>query len=93
MEDVHCRAAFISDVHLGTPGCQAELLLDFLRHLHCRQLYLVGDIIDLEALQRRPWWQASHSQVLAELQRLARGGTRLIYIPGNHDAPLRPPPR
>ncbi|AFC87045.1 hypothetical protein [Frateuria aurantia] len=52
MEDVHRRTAFLSDAHLGTPGCQAELRLDFLRHLHCRQLYLVGDIIDLGALQR-----------------------------------------
>ncbi len=89
MKDVHCRTAFISDVHLGTPGCQAELLLDFLDHLHCTSLYLVGDIVDLEALERRPWWHASHSAVLSRLRRLASDGTRLIYIPGNHDAPMR----
>lgn len=85
----HCRSAFISDVHLGTPDCQARYLLDFLRQLHCDRLYLVGDIIDLEALARRSWWHPDHSAVLAELFGLVRRGVEVTYIPGNHDAPMR----
>lgn len=83
------RSVFISDVHLGTPDCKADYLLDFLRTVRCEQLYLVGDIIDLEALSRRRWWHADHTAVLLELLDIARRGTRVIFIPGNHDAPLR----
>lgn len=83
------RSIFVSDVHLGTPDCKASYLLDFLRRNPCEQLYLVGDIIDLEQLAIRSHWQPIHSAVLAELLDLARRGTRVIYIPGNHDAPMR----
>jgi len=83
------RSVFISDVHLGTQDCRADYLLDFLRQLRCQTLYLVGDIIDLEALARRSYWPASHAAVLAELLALPTRGIRVIYIPGNHDAPLR----
>ncbi|MDP1698517.1 MAG: UDP-2,3-diacylglucosamine diphosphatase [Xanthomonadaceae bacterium] len=83
------RTVFVSDVHLGTPDCKAEYLLDFLRHVRCRQLYLVGDIIDLEALRQHPYWPATHAAVLGQLLRMARSGTEVIYIPGNHDAALR----
>lgn len=83
------RSVFVSDVHLGLPDCKAAYLLDFLRQLECRHLYLVGDIIDLEALSRRPWWHESHGAVIAELLAMAARGTRITYIPGNHDAPLR----
>ena len=89
MTTLHCRSAFISDVHLGTPDCKATYLLDFLRHLRCEKLYLVGDIIDLEALAKRRWWHAEHSAVIAEIVALARRGVEVVYIPGNHDAPLR----
>lgn len=89
MATFHCRTAFISDVHLGTPDCKAAYLLDFLRRLRCEKLYLVGDIIDLEALGRRSGWQAEHGAVVAELLAMARRGVEVIYIPGNHDAPLR----
>lgn len=89
MNNLHCRSVFISDVHLGTPDCKSAYLLDFLRQLHCEKLYLVGDIIDLESLSRRPWWHAEHSEVIAEVLALARRGVEVIYIPGNHDAPLR----
>ena len=89
MESIQRRSVFISDVHLGLPDCKAEYLLDFLRRLHCQHLYLVGDIIDLEALQRRPWWHATHGAVLAELLALPARGIQVTYIPGNHDAPLR----
>lgn len=83
------RTVFISDVHLGTPDCQAQYLLDFLRQTRCETLYLVGDIVDLEALAIRPYWPPSHSAIIAELVDLARRGTRVVYLPGNHDAPMR----
>jgi UDP-2,3-diacylglucosamine pyrophosphatase LpxH len=83
------RSIFISDVHLGTPDCRADYLLDFLRSTDCEQLYLVGDIIDLEALSTRTWWHPGHTLILAELLRKAATGTRVTYIPGNHDAALR----
>jgi len=89
MNTFHCRSVFISDVHLGTPDCKAAYLLDFLRQLRCEKLYLVGDIIDMEALAKRSWWHAEHSAVIAEIFALARRGVEVIYIPGNHDAPMR----
>jgi UDP-2,3-diacylglucosamine pyrophosphatase LpxH len=89
MATFHCRAAFISDVHLGTPDCKAGYLLDFLRKLRCEKLYLVGDIIDMESLARRMWWHADHGAVIAEVLDLAQRGVEVIYIPGNHDAPMR----
>lgn len=89
MATVRCRSAFISDVHLGTPDCKARYLLDFLRQLRCERLYLVGDIIDLEALGRRMWWHADHGAVIAEVLDMARRGVEVTYIPGNHDAALR----
>jgi UDP-2,3-diacylglucosamine pyrophosphatase LpxH len=84
-----CRAAFISDVHLGTPDCKAGYLLDFLKSLDCRQLYLVGDIVDLEALARRQWWHPEHSAVIAEIVGMAARGVEVIYLPGNHDYQMR----
>jgi UDP-2,3-diacylglucosamine pyrophosphatase LpxH len=89
MDRLRFRSIFVSDVHLGTRDCRADYLLDFLRSVRTQRVYLVGDIIDLEALQRTPYWPAAHSQVLAELLDLAAHGTRVTYIPGNHDAPLR----
>ena len=86
---VRCRTAFLSDVHLGTPDCRADYLLGFLRALRCETLYLVGDIVDLEALARRAYWPSSHAAVIGQLLGMAAGGTRVVYIPGNHDAPLR----
>lgn len=83
------RAIFISDVHLGTKGCQAELLLDFLRHNEARTWYLVGDIVDTWRLRRRWYWPQAHNDVVQKLLRKARKGARVIYIPGNHDEPLR----
>lgn len=79
------RTLWISDLHLGTPGCQAEALLDFLRHTECETLFLVGDIIDGWQLRRRWFWPQSHNDVVQKLLRKARKGTRVIFIPGNHD--------
>jgi UDP-2,3-diacylglucosamine pyrophosphatase LpxH len=83
------RAIFISDVHLGTRGCKAEFLLDFLRHNESEHLYLVGDIIDCWRLKRSWYWRQSHNDVVQKLLRKARKGTRVVYVPGNHDEPLR----
>jgi UDP-2,3-diacylglucosamine pyrophosphatase LpxH len=83
------RAIWISDVHLGTPACQARILLDFLRHNDSEYLYLVGDIIDGWRLSRRIYWPQEHNDVLQKLLRKARKGTKVIYVPGNHDEFLR----
>lgn len=79
------RSVWISDVHLGTPGCQAHALLDFLRRVDCDTLYLVGDIIDGWQLRRTWYWPQSHNDVIQKILRKARKGTRVVYIPGNHD--------
>jgi UDP-2,3-diacylglucosamine pyrophosphatase LpxH len=79
------RAVFISDLHIGTPGFQAEALLDFLKHHPSDVLYLVGDIVDGWQLRRRWFWPQSHNDVVQKLLRRARKGCRVIYVPGNHD--------
>ncbi len=79
------RTVWISDLHLGTPGCQAVALLDFLRQVECETLYLVGDIIDGWQLRRSWYWPQSHNDVVQKLLRKARKGTRVIFVPGNHD--------
>jgi len=79
------RTVWISDLHLGTPGRQATALLHFLRHLDCEILYLVGDIIDGWQLKRQWYWPQAHNDVVQKLLRKARKGTRLIFVPGNHD--------
>jgi UDP-2,3-diacylglucosamine pyrophosphatase LpxH len=83
------RAIFISDVHLGTPGCQAAPLLDFLRHTESRDLYLVGDMIDGWQLKRRWYWHQTHNDVVQKVLRKARKGTRVTYVAGNHDEAMR----
>jgi len=84
------RTIFISDVHLGTRGCKAELLADFLACNSCETLYLVGDIIDGWQLERRWLWTEAQSRVVAEILRKVDTGTRVVYLPGNHDEFLRP---
>ncbi len=79
------RTVWISDLHLGTPGCQAKPLLDFLREVECETLFLVGDIIDGWQLKRQWYWPQSHNDVVQKLLRKARKGTRVIFVPGNHD--------
>ena len=85
----HYRAIFLSDVHLGTRGCQATLLLDFLRHNECDQLYLVGDIIDGWRLKKTWYWPQQHNDVVQKILRKGRKGTEITYLPGNHDEFLR----
>jgi UDP-2,3-diacylglucosamine pyrophosphatase LpxH len=79
------RTVWISDLHLGTPGCRAEALLDFLKQVDCDQLFLVGDIIDGWQLRRSWYWPQAHNDVIQKLLRKARKGTRVIFVPGNHD--------
>jgi UDP-2,3-diacylglucosamine pyrophosphatase LpxH len=79
------RSIWISDTHLGTKGCKAEFLLDFFRHNESDYLYLVGDIIDGWSLKRSWYWTQHHNDVIQKVLRKARKGTRVTYIPGNHD--------
>lgn len=83
------RAVFISDLHLGTRSAQAGALLDFLKTVECDVLYLVGDIVDLWKVKRGPHWSQSHNDVIQKILRKARKGTRIVYIPGNHDEGMR----
>jgi UDP-2,3-diacylglucosamine pyrophosphatase LpxH len=82
------RTIWISDIHLGTRGCQAERLLHFLRNTESETLFLVGDIIDFWAMKRSWYWPETHNTVLQKILRKARHGTRVIYLEGNHD-PVR----
>ncbi|SFL87194.1 UDP-2,3-diacylglucosamine diphosphatase [Nitrosomonas communis] len=79
------RTVFISDIHLGTPGCQAQALLEFLRAYPSEQLYLVGDIIDGWQLRQGWYWPQAHNDVIQKLLRRVRKGCKVVYVPGNHD--------
>ena len=79
------RTIFISDTHLGTRGCKAEALADFLAHNECSTLFLVGDIVDGWQLKRRWYWNEAQSRVVAEILAKVDNGTRVIFVPGNHD--------
>jgi UDP-2,3-diacylglucosamine pyrophosphatase LpxH len=87
--DHRYRTIWISDLHLGTRGCQAEFLLDFLRTTRCRTLYLVGDIVDGWRLRRAPYWNASQTKLVQAIVAKANEGTRVLYLPGNHDEAVR----
>ncbi|MBV9217864.1 MAG: UDP-2,3-diacylglucosamine diphosphatase [Methylobacteriaceae bacterium] len=79
------RSLFVSDVHLGSKGCQAELFLDFLKHNDAETIYLVGDIVDGWRLKSGWYWPQAHNDVVQKLLRKVRKGARMFYIPGNHD--------
>ncbi len=81
----HYRAGWISDAHLGTRGCNAAALLDFLRENDFDTLYIVGDLIDIWSLRRGIFWPQQHNDVIQKILRKSRKGTHVIYIPGNHD--------
>ena len=83
------RTIWISDLHLGTRGCKAEFLLDFLRDTEAETIYLVGDIIDGWRLKKSWYWPQAHNDVVQKVLRKVRKGTRVIYVPGNHDEWLR----
>jgi len=82
------RSVFISDTHLGSKHCQAEELLDFLKQIKTKKLYLVGDIVDGWRLQKKWYWPNSHNRVIKELIKLSKE-IEVIYITGNHDEFLR----
>lgn len=84
-ERARYRAVFISDLHLGTAGCKARPLLEFLKQHPSETLYLVGDIIDGWQLRRKWFWPQSHNDVVQKLLRRARKGCRVVFVPGNHD--------
>jgi len=86
---MHFRTVWISDVHLGTPGCNAELLMDFLKSIECETLYLVGDIIDAWRLRKGWYWPPRHNDVVRRILKMAKHGTHVVYVPGNHDEVLR----
>lgn len=79
------RTIFLSDIHLGTRGCQAELLLDFLKYNEADTIYLVGDIIDGWRLKSGWYWPQAHNDVVQKFLRQVRKGSRMLYVPGNHD--------
>ncbi|MDP3871421.1 MAG: UDP-2,3-diacylglucosamine diphosphatase [Methyloversatilis sp.] len=83
------RALFLSDIHLGTRGCQADALLDFLRHYESDYLYLIGDIIDFWSMSRSIHWTPAQNTVVQKVLRRARKGTQVVFVPGNHDEALR----
>ncbi len=83
------RTLFISDVHLGTRGCQADRLLDFLRVHEADEIYLVGDIVDGWHLKSSWYWPQEHNDVVQKILRKGRKGARIVYVPGNHDEFLR----
>ena len=79
------RTAWISDVHLGTRASGAARLLDFLREYDFGTLYIVGDLIDIWQMRRSRYWPQQHNDLIQKILRKSRKGTRVIYIPGNHD--------
>src|SRR5262249_34081979 len=89
--DAPCRVRtlFLSDIHLGTKGCQAARLLNFLQHYDADTIYLVGDIVDAWQLKTGWYWPQAHNDVVQKLLRRARKGASIFYVPGNHDEFLR----
>lgn len=89
LHPMRVRSIFVSDVHLGFKGCQATLLLDFLRSSRCDNLFLIGDIIDVWNMRNGVYWPQSHNDVIRTILGKAKHGTRVYYIPGNHDDVFR----
>ena len=83
------RTVFISDAHLGSRGCKAEVLSAFLKSFDTRTLYLVGDIVDFWRLESRSYWPAAHNEVVRHILKLVKRGTRVVFVPGNHDEAVR----
>ncbi len=89
MSENRYRTIWISDLHIGSTQCQADVLLDFLKHNDSEVLYLVGDIIDFWALSKKVYWPRDHNTIIQKVLRKARHGTQVIYVPGNHDENIR----
>ena len=80
---------YLSDVHLGSKGCNAKEVLKTLKNYNAKNLVLVGDFIDGWLLQRRIYWPQSHNNVIQYVLKLSKKGTKVIYVTGNHDEFLR----
>ena len=89
MTPTRYRTIFISDLHIGSTQCQADVLLDFLKYNESERLYLVGDIIDFWALSKKVYWPREHNTIIQKILRKARHDTQVIYVPGNHDENVR----
>jgi UDP-2,3-diacylglucosamine pyrophosphatase LpxH len=89
LSPMRLRTVFISDIHLGFKGCSAELLLDFLHHVEMDTLFLVGDIVDVWSMKKAMFWPQSHNDVLRTILGKAKRGTKVIFVPGNHDEVFR----
>lgn len=85
----HFRSVFISDTHLGNKDCKAEFLLHFLNNMSCDTLYLVGDIVDMWSMSKQFRWPDAHNEVMHKIISLSHASTKVIFLPGNHDAPLQ----
>lgn len=85
----HFRSVFISDTHLGNKDCKADFLLHFLNNMTCERLYLVGDIVDMWSMSKQFRWPDSHNAVMHKIIELSHSSTKVIFLPGNHDAPLQ----
>jgi UDP-2,3-diacylglucosamine pyrophosphatase LpxH len=84
------RSIFLSDIHLGTPACQAAALLDFLKAYESEYLFLVGDIIDFWAIRRRGvYWSTEQNTVVQKILKRARHDVQVVFVPGNHDEAVR----
>ena len=83
------RTIWISDVHLGTRGCNAAMLIDFLDNVDSETLYLAGDILDGWRMKKRWYWPSLHNDIVWRVLKRAKRGTRIVYIPGNHDEMFR----
>ncbi|KKC25465.1 UDP-2,3-diacylglucosamine diphosphatase [Sphingomonas sp. SRS2] len=83
------RTIWVSDIHLGTRGCNAQMLIDFLDSTDSETMYLVGDIIDGWRLKRSWYWPSAHNDIVWRVMKRAKRGTRVVFIPGNHDEMFR----
>jgi len=83
------RTIWVSDIHLGTRGCNAKMLIDFLDRTDSETMYLVGDIIDGWRMKKRFYWPSAHNDIVWRIMKRAKRGTRVVYIPGNHDEMFR----
>lgn len=89
MTQQHYRAVWLSDIHLGSVDCKADYLLAFLQSIKTDKLFLVGDIVDMWQMSKQFRWPDSHNQVMHKIMQMSQNGTRVIYLPGNHDAPIQ----
>jgi UDP-2,3-diacylglucosamine pyrophosphatase LpxH len=88
MEKRPLDVVVISDVHLGTYGCRAKELVNYLKSISPNILILNGDIIDGWQFSKR-YFPVSHIQVIKEIMQLITNGSRVFYITGNHDEMMR----